>query len=49
LLISTGTKTLVYHSKHDNFWGDGDNGKGKNKLRKLLMDIRQNLFTIDKE
>lgn len=40
LLISTGTKTLVEHSEHDVYWGDGGNGNGLNRLGRLLMTVR---------
>ena len=42
-LFATGGKRLVEHSPHDSYWGDGGDGKGKNRLGELLMEVRQNL------
>ena len=42
-LIATGGKRLVEHSPRDSYWGDGGDGKGKNRLGELLMEVRQNL------
>ena len=44
LLLSTGNKVLIEHTENDNYWGDGGNGKGKNRLGKLLMKIRSELL-----
>ncbi len=43
LLLSTNDKILVEHTENDDYWGDGGNGKGKNKLGKLLMKVREEL------
>jgi ribA/ribD-fused uncharacterized protein len=43
LLISTEDKKLIEHTENDFYWGDGGDGKGKNKLGKLLMKIRSEL------
>ena len=43
LLWETRDKKLVEHSPHDNFWGDGGDGSGKNWLGKILMEIRQEI------
>lgn len=44
ILLSTGTKELREHTFRDKFWGDGGkNGKGKNHLGKILMEIREKL------
>jgi len=40
LLIETGDKILIEHTENDDYWGDGGNGKGKNRLGKLLMKLR---------
>ena len=40
LLLSTGDCKIVEHTENDSFWGDGGNGKGKNMLGKLLMQVR---------
>lgn len=39
-LISTGTSILIEDSKNDNYWGIGADGKGLNKLGKMLMKLR---------
>jgi ribA/ribD-fused uncharacterized protein len=39
-LLATGLKTLVENSPWDSFWGIGPDGKGKNVLGKILMQIR---------
>ena len=43
LLIETGDKILIEHTENDDYWGDGGNGKGKNRLGKLLMKLRSEL------
>ncbi len=43
LLLSTENKILIEHTENDDYWGDGGDGKGKNKLGKLLMKLRNNL------
>lgn len=43
LLISTNDSKLVEHTSNDSYWGDGGNGKGKNMLGILLMEIRENI------
>lgn len=40
LLWATGDAWLVEHTKNDNFWGDGGDGTGKNKLGQTLMRVR---------
>lgn len=43
LLLSTNDARLVEHAENDSFWGDGGNGKGKNWLGRLLMEVRKQL------
>lgn len=43
LLLETEEKILIEHTENDNYWGDGGDGKGKNKLGKLLMRLREEL------
>ena len=43
LLLSTGDAKLVEHTVNDSYWGDGGNGKGKNMLGQLLMNLREKL------
>lgn len=40
LLRATGDAYLVDHTKEDAFWADGGDGKGKNRLGHLLMQVR---------
>lgn len=40
LLMVTAPNTLVEHTEHDAFWGDGGHGKGQNWLGRLLMELR---------
>jgi GTP cyclohydrolase II len=43
LLLRTGDRVLVEHSKNDGYWGDAGNGTGKNRLGHLLMHVRTEL------
>lgn len=46
LLLATGDAYLVEHTKRDAFWADGKDGRGKNHLGKLLMQVRGELGGI---
>lgn len=43
LLLSTGNRTLVEHTKNDSYWADGGDGSGRNQLGITLMKVRQHL------
>ena len=43
LLLSTGDAKIVEHTANDDYWGDGGNGSGKNKLGQILMEVREQL------
>lgn len=43
LLLETGSSHLVEHTSNDNYWGDGGDGKGRNMLGHILMEIREKL------
>ena len=43
LLLATAPAKLVEHTENDAYWGDGGNGKGKNRLGYLLMELREQL------
>lgn len=43
LLLSTGEATLVEHTDNDSYWGDGGDGRGRNRLGQLLMQVREEL------
>lgn len=40
---ATGDAELIEHTRTDAYWGDGGDGRGKNRLGILLMDLRQRL------
>ena len=42
-LLSTSNQEIIEDAKGDSFWGCGVNGKGKNWLGKILMEIRDEL------
>jgi N-glycosidase YbiA len=44
LLLATGNAILIEHTKNDKYWGDGGDGKGKNMLGKVLMEVRAALM-----
>lgn len=44
-LLKTGNKKIVENSPWNSFWGCGENGKGKNMMGKILMQIREELRT----
>lgn len=43
LLLSTGESKIYEHSPTDSYWGDGEDGKGLNRLGCLLMELRDTL------
>ncbi|MFY0640990.1 MAG: NADAR family protein [Bermanella sp.] len=46
LLKSTQTSFLVEHTSNDSYWADGGNGRGRNMLGQILMEVRQQLDSI---
>ena len=42
-LVATGDAILIEHTKNDSYWGDGGNGRGKNMLGVVLMEVRDGL------
>jgi ribA/ribD-fused uncharacterized protein len=42
-LLGTGDAVLVEHTVRDAYWGDGGDGSGKNRLGRLLMQVREEL------
>lgn len=42
-LLETGTKQLIENSPWDTFWGAGKNGKGENRVGKVLMKVRDEI------
>lgn len=43
LLLSTGDRPLVERTGNDDYWGDGGDGTGRNRLGRLLMRVRTEL------
>jgi ribA/ribD-fused uncharacterized protein len=43
LLLSTGNRMLLEDSPYDRYWGGGRDGKGKNRLGVLLMEVRDEI------
>ena len=43
LLLVTGEAKIIEHTANDDYWGDGGDGKGKNMLGRILMDVRTKL------
>lgn len=43
LLLGTGDAKLVEHTENDDYWGDGGDGRGKNMLGRILMQLRGEL------
>lgn len=43
LLLKTEDAFLIEHTVNDNYWGDGGNGKGGNKLGLILMKVREKI------
>lgn len=42
-LLATGDAILIKHTRNDDYWADGGDGSGKNKLGLLLMKVREEL------
>lgn len=43
MLLETGDAVLVEKSPRDSYWGIGKDGKGRNRLGELLMEVREAL------
>jgi ribA/ribD-fused uncharacterized protein len=42
-LLATGEETLVEDSPRDAYWGCGQDGRGRNVMGRLLMEVRSHL------
>lgn len=42
-LLKTGTATIIEDTKNDSYWGNGGDGSGKNRLGKLIMEVREKI------
>lgn len=49
ILLGTGEAILVEHTARDSYWGDGGDGSGKNRLGRLLMEVRAELCSATPE
>ena len=45
LLLGTGDAELIEHTTNDTYWGDGGDGSGKNRLGRLLVELREQFRT----
>jgi ribA/ribD-fused uncharacterized protein len=43
-LLATSQAHIVEHTHADSYWGDGGNGKGRNRLGYLLEQLRDTLI-----
>ena len=43
LLLSTDDNEIIEHTENDNYWADGGDGSGKNRLGVIWMEIRKEL------
>ena len=43
VLLGTGDAEIVEHTANDAYWGDGGDGGGKNRLGRILMQVREEL------
>jgi ribA/ribD-fused uncharacterized protein len=48
-LLSSGKVVIIEHSRSDDYWGDGGDGHGKNKLGKILMSVREEIRGAEDE
>lgn len=47
ILLGTGDALLIEHTANDNYWADGGDGSGKNRLGEILMQVREELRTTN--
>lgn len=43
-LINTGLRPIIEHTRIDNYWGDGGDGSGQNRLGKMITSLRNSLY-----
>jgi ribA/ribD-fused uncharacterized protein len=46
-LLETGSSILVERTSNDAYWGDGGDGRGKNMLGRILMEVRDSFRLPD--
>ncbi|KAF9409384.1 hypothetical protein BGZ94_001968 [Podila epigama] len=49
VLLSTGDRYLIEHTSNDRYWADGGDGKGKNMLGIILMEVREKIRGMSPE
>ena len=45
-LLATGDPIPIEHTRNHDYWADGGDGSGKNKLGLLLMQVREELKNL---
>ena len=48
-LLLTGNSNIIEHTSNDSYWGDGGDGRGKNILGQLLMEVRDELKSVNSD
>jgi ribA/ribD-fused uncharacterized protein len=43
ILLSTGDEQIIEEAPHEEYWGSGKDGNGKNRMGQILMAVRQEL------
>lgn len=43
VLLSTGDEQIIEEAPHEEYWGSGKDGNGKNRMGQILMAVRQEL------
>ncbi|KAF8923845.1 hypothetical protein EDD21DRAFT_391849 [Dissophora ornata] len=49
VLLGTGERYLNEHTRNDTYWADGGDGKGKNMLGIILMEVREKISKMTAE
>jgi len=48
-LLNTRDRLIIEDTTNDKYWGNGGNGSGKNKLGKLLMEVRRKVNSLSSD
>lgn len=43
ILLSTGDSKIAEHTVNDSLWGDGGDGSGRNRLGRILVNVREDI------
>jgi len=49
VLVSTGDRPLLFNAPDDAYWGCGDDGRGENRLGKVLQQVREEMRGAEHE